>query len=292
MVQNTKTVFSVKEDGFFGELFQSEKKIYENKIFIICPSSRGDFESVKIIAKGISECGIDVLGINFYNAPDTPTTISHVPLEYAENAAKYLKSVGYEKIGIWGISMGAVYALLCASYFPDLISLVVAASPMYYVLPAVDSNKNISLEGSAFSYRGKDIPFEPYRQSMTFFKNFYETIKHLEPNLSYLYDPIMGNVPEEHIIPVEKMKARVIIISGKLDNLWPSTQSGELIMKRLKEHHYAYPYEHIICEYGSHLMAPFSVMNDKAFRACRKYPKEQEKYRKEHYDKLVEVFKV
>ncbi|KAG4105795.1 alpha/beta-hydrolase [Neocallimastix lanati (nom. inval.)] len=292
MSNNKKTKFTVKEDGFFGELFENENIIYKDKVLIVCPGSNGEFEKVKLICKGVSESGITTLGINYFNAPDTPSALCHVPLDYVENAAKYLKSIGFKKIGIWGISMGAVYALLCASYFPDLISLVVAASPMYYVLPAIDSKKNISLEGSAFSYKGEDIPFEPYRQNMTFFRNFFETIKHLEPNLSYLYDPIVGNVPENHIIPVEKMKARVILISGKLDNLWPSTKSGELIMERLKKYNYAYPYEHIICEHGSHLMVPYNFLNDKVFRACRSYPKDNERYRKEHYEKLVETFKI
>ena len=45
----------------------------------------------------------------------------------------------------------------------------------------------------------------------------------------------MNKVSEEHIIPVEKMKARLIKISGKLDHLWHSTQSGEKIINRLKK---------------------------------------------------------
>lgn len=289
-----KTTFTVKEDGFFGEIIKSEEPnpIYKNKILIICPGSNGDFNIVKKLGVGISKCGIDTFGINYCYEEGTPATLSQVPLDYLEKAAKHLKSIGYEKIGVWGISYGGIYALLCGVYFPDLISLVVAASPLHFVIQAMDSNKNISLEGSAYSYQGKDIPFEPFKEKMTFFKNFMNTVKSFEPNLYYLYEPMMDTISEEHIIPVEKMKARIILISGKMDNLWPSNKACELMMKRLKEKNYSYPYEHISCEHGSHLMVPMDTMSGKVFKACRKYPEDTEKYKKEQYDKLVETFKV
>ncbi|ORX76205.1 hypothetical protein BCR32DRAFT_329466 [Anaeromyces robustus] len=88
------------------------------------------------------------------------------------------------------------------------------------------------------------------------------------------------------------MKARVLLISGKMDNLWPSTQSGELIIERLKEKNYSYPYEHLIFEHGSHLMVPFDTMNGKIFKAERQYPEDAKKYKKEHMNKLIETFKI
>jgi len=293
-MEQIKTKFTVKTDGFFGEIFKSKESnsSFKDKILIICPGSTGDFDITTKVCMGISKCGIDTLGINYSYEEDTPDTLSKVPIDYIENAAKYLKSIGYEKIGIWGISFGAIYSLLCGVYLPDLISLVVAASPLHFVIQAQDSNKNISLEGSSFSYQGKEIPFEPFKEKMTFFKNFYNTIKNLEPNLYYLYEPMMDIISEEHIIPVEKMKARIILFSGKIDNLWPSHKACELIMKRLKEHNYSYPYEHIVCEHGSHLMVPLDTMSGKFFKACRKYPEETAKYKEEHYNKLVETFKI
>ena len=83
----------------------------------------------------------------------------------------YLKSIGYEKIGIWGISIGSIYALLSACYFPELISLVIAASPCYFVIQAMDSKKNILFDSSSFSYKGEEIPYEPYTVKMSMLKN-------------------------------------------------------------------------------------------------------------------------
>ena len=289
MIIEKKIEFTIKEDGFHGKLFESEKNTYPNKILIICSGSDGDFENTKITSKYLSEQGINCLALGYFNIPDGPSVIKKVPIDYVEYASKYLKSKGYEKIGIWGISMGSIYALLSACYYPDLISLVIAASPCYFVVQAMDSKKNILFDSSAYSYKGEDIPYEPYKEKMTMFKNIFQTIIHFEPNFSYLYEPLMGKVSEEHIIPVEKMKAIAIIFSGRLDHLWPSTRSGEMIIERLKEKKYSYPYEHIIFEYGGHIMTPIPTKLDKFMKANRKYPKEAEQYRKEHLNKLLET---
>lgn len=292
MSTQKKLEFFIKEDGFHGALFENSQNINKNKILIICSGSDGDFNNSKISAKFLSDNGINSLALGYFNIPDGPTVINKVPIEYVENAAKYLKLIGYEKVGIWGISIGSIYALLSACYFPDLISLVIACSPCYFVVQAMDSKKNILFDSSSFSYKGEDIPYEPYTVKMTMFKNIFQTIIHLEPNFSYIYEPLMNKVSEDHIIPVEEMKARVILFSGKLDCLWPSTESGEIIIKRLKEKNYSYPYEHIICEFGGHLMTFIQTKLDKFMKANRKYSKEAEEYRKMHLKKLLEVINI
>jgi len=291
-MSSEKTKFTVKEDGFHGELHKSNNEICPNKAMIVCTGSDGKMELINIMSKFLSENGITALGICFYNAPDTSDTICEVPLEYIEAGAKYLKSIGYEKVGIWGISMGSVYVLLSACYYPDLISFVVAPSPLYFVFEAVDKKKCTLIKGkSAFSYKGKPIPFEPSITNMSFFRFFIDAFKKMEPNFASVYDPLVGRATEEHIIPVERMKASVILISGKMDTLWPSTISGDMIVKRLKDKNYAYPYKHVIFEHGGHYMIPLSIGKEKAFKANRKYPEDNKEYRKEHLKILIDGFK-
>ncbi|ORX71747.1 alpha/beta-hydrolase [Anaeromyces robustus] len=288
-----KTEFTIKEDGFHGNLFecQSENNPYPKKILIICSGSDGDFENSKSTAKKISDKGINSLALGYFNIPDGPSILKETPIDYIGEAANYLKSIGYEKIGLWGISMGSIYVLLGASYYPDLINLVIAASPCYFVVQAMDSQKNILYDTSAYSYHHESIPYEPYTENMTMFRNIFESIKHLEPNFSYLYTSLIGHVPKEHIIPFEKMKAHILLFSGKLDSIWPSYEFSNIIVNHLKEINYSYPYEHIICEYGGHLMVPFPTKLDKFFKANRKYKNETEQYRKEHIEKIIETFK-
>src|SRR5262245_15234960 len=42
-------------------------------------------------------------------------------------------------------------------------------------------------------------------------------------------------------IPVENIRGPVLLLSGRDDGVWPSTKSAEPIVRRLKDHHFAYP---------------------------------------------------
>ena len=163
-----------------------------------------------------------------------------------------------------------------------------------YVYQAVNPYKRRLIEGkSSFSYRGKPVPFEPCLRKMSMRNFIIDSIKRGDMSNAYLYESLVTTAREEHLIPVEKMKAHVLIFSGKMDIYWPSTPSGEMMMKRLKEKNYAYPYEHVIFEHGGHLIVPVKLENSmpKFFKSTRKYPKENEEYCKKTLEKIVEYFK-
>jgi len=280
--------FSVKKNGFYGELFEPENNRYTGKALILCTGSDGDFNMVRTLSKGLSNNGITVLGLGYFKVKGTPSTLNQVPIEYIEKAGKYLKSEGFNKIGMWGFSAGSVYSLLGGVYFPDLISLVIASSPSNFVFQSFGAPTLVNK--SAFSYKGKQIPFEPNANRFDVMKTIYLMIRDLEPNTLYLFDNLEKTASENHLIPVEKMKARLLFFSGKLDKCWPSESSSQMMMKRLQSKNYTYPYEHISCDYGGHVMAPFRTSMDVMMRANRDYPEEAEQYRKQHLKKLLEVF--
>ena len=58
-----------------------------------------------------------------------PGRFSRVPLDYLEAAAKRLHDMGYEKVGLWGISKGAELALTAGSLLPNLVNAVIAVAP-------------------------------------------------------------------------------------------------------------------------------------------------------------------
>lgn len=269
---NHKT-FSVKKDGFYGELFEPENNRFPGKALILCTGSDGDFNMVRSLSKGLSNNGITVLGLGYFKVKGTPNVLTRIPLEYVEKAAKYLKSEGFEKIGMWGFSAGSVYALLSGVYFSDLLSLIVASSPGNYVFQGLGT-LSFTQKKSAFSYKGKDIPYEPIGK-IDVLKLIYLMIRDLEPNFLHVYEPGVTGASENHFIPVEKMKARLLIFSGEMDHCWPSDKASKAIMKRLKEKNYSYPYEHISCPYGGHVMTPFPTAMDIITKASRDYPEEE-----------------
>jgi len=279
--------FSVKNDGFYGELFEPEENLYPNKALILCTGSDGDFNMVRTLSNGLSEYGITVLGLGYFKVKGTPLVLNQIPLEYMERAGNYLKSEGYEKVGIWGFSAGSVYALLSGVKFPDLFSLIIASSPGNYVFEPIIVGMN---KKSIFTYQGQDIPYEPLPKHIDYLRLVYLMIRDLEPNYLDIYEPAVTTASEEHLIPVEKMKARLIMFAGKLDHCWGSVKAGEAIMDRLDSKNYTYPYELVLCEYGGHVMAPFRTSMDILMKANRDYPDEAEQYREEHLHKLLQAF--
>lgn len=92
--------------------------------------------------------------------PLSPHTV-WIPVDYAEKAVAFLKScdaVAIRKIGMTGLSLGAAYTLLCASYLPE-ISCVVSVSGFDFV---VEGCKNFFFRQhkSYFSYHGEDVPYD------------------------------------------------------------------------------------------------------------------------------------
>ena len=279
-------VFTISKDGFMAELYKPEKDLYPGKVIIAFSGSDGIFALSKKLANKFVEAGLTTMAVAYWNEEGLPKSLCHIPLEYLGTIGNFLKQRGYEKIGLWGISMGAEYALLAASYMPDLFSCVVAGSPIYFSTQGL-TEKKLNAHGSTFSWNGKDIPYTPYKEEMTKGKAIKNILKRKEYSVRFMYDSIASNPKKDSIIPVTNMKASVLVFSGQLDSMWPSYESGIKIMEQLDQVNYPYPHEHYTYELGSHYMVPMSLKSDKLFVAERKYPEESKKYKEDIWNKTI-----
>ena len=88
------------------------------------------------------------------------------PLERMEEAVKFLKERGNEKIAISGASTTGMLSLIAASYIPD-ITLTLALTPADFVMEGFYQGKRDGVtewpgEGeSSVSYHGKPLPYLP-----------------------------------------------------------------------------------------------------------------------------------
>lgn len=94
MAKAENNFFRVAADGFYGELFHPEKDCYPGKALICFSGSDGGIE----------------LALAYVLEEGLPNQFSKVPLDALEAAAKRLHDMGYEKVGVWGISKGAELA--------------------------------------------------------------------------------------------------------------------------------------------------------------------------------------
>jgi dienelactone hydrolase len=237
-------------DGLKGTLFSpSSHKKYPG-VILLSGSNGG---SVHWLAKAIAYHGFSVLDLPYFKYPDLPKDLINIPIEYFQKAIQWLKdqkTVKKGKIGLIGGSRGGELALLLGSMF-DEFKVIVGWVPAAHLWQGENYEKLVP----TWTYQGKPLPYigeefskdelkKFYSGQMTSFRGYFlNTLKNLDPSLI-----------DAATIPVEKIKAPVLLISGKDDQTWPSFKFSNMIMERLKKHNFKYEYCHFAAENAGHMV--------------------------------------
>lgn len=103
------------------------------------------------------------------------------------------------------------------------------------------------------------------------------------------YLPMIQKPNPDAVIRAENITGPVLLISSKMDTMWPSEPASKKIMERLREHNFVYPYKHLSYDYGSHLFVPVELSLAKFFVGDRgKYREQGRKARMDSLDKTLE----
>lgn len=268
-VHTGSTTFRVDDDGFEATLYRPEEDRYPGRVLIFVGGSDGTYDLPKIVARAYADAGMTGLALAYWNHPGLPQAISHVPLEYVGRAATRLRVLGYQRVGMWGISMGSLLALLCGAYLPELVSCVIAVSPGDVCTQAMTRGK--VLPGSAFSFRGKDLPWMPpdYHKGRVV-RDFIRGGS-LSMRSCYVHK---DQAPADAFIPVEKIEGPVLLQTPESDSMWPSRESCDAMMARLDAAGFAYPHECVSYKYASHFLVPAKLRSARLFRIERRHPEE------------------
>lgn len=299
---------TLEKEGFLGTFYESE--VPTDKAIILVGGSGEKRDFVEKRAAALWKEGFHVLSLGYYLwKPLSPQTV-RIPVDYAEKAVDFLKHkcpVPIAKIGMTGLSLGAAYTLLCASYLPD-ISCVVSVSGFDFV---VEGCKNMVFRQhkSYFSFHGEDVPYEPA-----------EALSHIGKTLrAWKNDPRYGSKAMNRFyynecfrdrtdasrIKVENIRGDVLLLAPAYDDTWPSDLAFPRIMKVFDEKPFPYRHECVIYEKASHYLAvPSEAMAQKGkteedmqkilarfMTMEEKYPVECRKARKESWQKLVSFFR-
>lgn len=82
-----------------------------------------------MLAQVFQAQGLTTLALACVLEEGLPQKFLNVPIDPLEAAAKRLHDMGYEKVGLWGISKGAELALVAGSLLPGLVNAVIAVAP-------------------------------------------------------------------------------------------------------------------------------------------------------------------
>lgn len=124
MANTANNTYRVNTDGFYGELFLPKEDIYPGKALICFSGSDGGIELAQSLANVFQSHGLTTLALAYALGEGLPDQFSKVPIDFLESAAKVLHDMGYQKVGLWGISKGAELALLAGSLLPELVNAV------------------------------------------------------------------------------------------------------------------------------------------------------------------------
>jgi uncharacterized protein len=195
--------------------------------------------------------GYPCIIVGYFRTKNTPDYLEMIPLEYFEAAIKKFKSypeVGDKKIVLIGQSKGGELVLLLASRYKQ-IEGVIARVPGSVVFHGIGG------PSSSWSYKGKPLPFVPRYEP---FDN--SKISHGRWIERYKLTLTQTEAVEKAAIKVENINGPVLILTGKEDTAWPSSQMGEMIVKRLKENYFPHWYKHFAYENAGHSLNEYYFM--------------------------------
>lgn len=262
--------FTIAKNGFHGYLYTPGVCIRPKMVLLILGGAGVPYRLTRDEAEFFAGLGYTALAIGYYGVPDAPKTCAKVPVEYVEKAVRYLWKKDFRKIAAIGISKGAELSLVSAGLLPE-ISGVIAMAPSCRINMGIGPGVSW-LNCSSWTWRGKELPYAYARVKSG--KVIFTSLKQREFSFSEVYEAANRNAGQSSLIPCEKICGPILLVSSEHDSIWPSRQSCENVMKRLKEHDFTYSCKHLNYRYGSHMLLPFKTRYQWLFQEGRKYPKE------------------
>jgi uncharacterized protein len=252
----------VREEGLFGTLFLPDASAPRAAVLALGGAGGGLSEGA---AETLAREGFAALALAYFGLDGLPRELVEIPLEYFEGAIAWLgrhPEVKAGRVAVMGNSKGGELALLLGATYPRQVGAVVGYAPSPVVWQGIPFDREVYYGGprSPWSLRGRAVPFvawarplpsEMLRLSESFFEDrpistraFYERALRDETAVA-----AAG-------IPIEKIEAPVLLISGTDDQLWPSTRLSEMAIERLEANDHPFPHEHLRYDGAGHMIAP------------------------------------
>jgi dienelactone hydrolase len=235
-----------KVEKFPGAIFVNSTEPGKRPVVIMMGGSEGGSALINRAAAPIASRGFAVLTFPYYSPPDwstqkaehptLPAAFADIPIERLNEARDWLMKrddIDATRIALHGTSKGGEFVLLAGVHLPWITSIV-AVVPSDVVWegwgPNVESGKR-----SSFSLNGKPFPFVPYlgfEQELMGFQTG-EAVRFRRPqDKGRAAHPAAAAAAR---IPVEKIKAPVMLIAGQEDQTWNSAMMAHNVAERRAE---------------------------------------------------------
>ena len=252
----------LEEDGMYGFLYYPAEGGPFPAVMILAGSNGGVYEW---LAQAFASSGFAALTLPYFNYRDLPQELVEIPLEYFPRAVAWLKkqpAVKANRIAVAGGSKGGELALLLASLFNDF-QAVVAWTPAAHAWEGL-SQKFFSpdyVPVSSWTLNGRGLPFIKFIYSQeekdlaqkgalhSFIAAHHRSLAQADAALL-----------EKAAIPVERIKAPILLVSGTDDQTWPADEFCREIAANLQKINFPFELKAISHDGGGHMsFLPFLI---------------------------------
>lgn len=249
MAAFTQRALRPSDAGVHGTLFVPESRRPMGASLVIGGSSGSEPSH---LAAALAENEITALSLTYFGRPGLPAQLRNINLEYFRDALRLLReALPSPEIPVMtlGLSRGSEAALLSGAFFDDLVQGVVVTVPSNLVVCSWPPG------GPAWMLNGNPVSY----------------VGHFGPHTE---DP-------KAVIPVERIRGPILLVSAGADQVWPSAAMARAISKRLDS--LGHSWGHRVLEYpdathslgnlvpllpgGSAPPGPIDWPSDKAARA-------------------------
>ncbi|MDB5691010.1 MAG: hydrolase of the alpha/beta superfamily [Alphaproteobacteria bacterium] len=233
----------IRQDGLVAEFYIPQGGGALPGLLVL-GGSEGGISYARQLGRRLAAHGYGTLCLAYFKAEGLPRILEEIPLEYFQRAIQWLGDhprIDSSRIGVFGPSKGAEAALLIASHFESL-ACVVAAAPSSVVWQSQNYFARQRAARSSWTRDGAGLPFlavTPLRG---------RSVAEMCGACLDRTDDV-----ERAQIPVERIKAPVLLFSGGVDRLWPSRRMAEDVVARMAE---PQQYQHICYPDAGHLVFP------------------------------------
>ncbi len=229
--------------------------------FLYYPAKGGPFQGVLLLggsngglyewlAQAMASRGFAVLTLAYFNYPGLPAELVEIPLEYFHQAVAWMKeqpAIRPGRLELVGGSKGGELVLLLASRYDDF-NAVVAWTPAAHAWEGLSQkyfNKDYAPR-SSWSFAGQPLPFLEFKARPE--DKQKELSGELDSYVALHNRALTENGPdllEKAAIPVERINAPILLITGTEDHTWPAADFCRAITARLKKAGFAREVRHI-----------------------------------------------
>ena len=222
----------VRSGDVVGQLFVP-RNVSDAPVVIVLGGSEGGYESSAYQARLLAAHGFAVFAQAYFRAPGLNEELASIPVERVQRGIAWLRERGgisAERVAVIGSSRGTELALLSAGLNPEVRAVIVYAT-------SVTTGGGLTTGGephreAAWTLRGQPLPVMQITPSPEALAQFDSP----DPvRLRLLFEPGLSDVQavERAAIPVENIRADVLIISGTDDQMGPVDIAGDMLMERL-----------------------------------------------------------